>query len=396
MPVTHRIKPSQSALTLAVALASGLVALPASAKTETGASYDNYVYFGGFLMRPDRDRGSEGESYGYQAGIGHRLGDRLWIEGQFFGDIIETGKKFSSDFYQTGAGVDVAYAFGQRSEFTPYLVVGLGGVRNETASTREITPYLNAGIGFTKAILGFDNLRFRGEFRTVYDDYLQGKVDYRLGAGLEFALGGNREPEVVTREVQVPVEKVVEVPVEKVVIREVPVERIVIKEVPAPVAETPAPAPVVVETRKVSVDDDGDGVINDRDRCPNTLKGARVDGNGCVVEQTLTIRDITFEYNSARLTVNAQRLMENVVAFLRSDASIRISISGHTDNRGSDSYNLKLSRDRANEVRDYLIGYGIDASRLEAAGYGESRPVASNDSDAGRELNRRVEFRIQK
>jgi len=387
MPVTHRIKPSQSALTLAVALASGLVALPASAKTETGASYDNYVYFGGFLMRPDRDRGSEGESYGYQAGIGHRLGDRLWIEGQFFGDVIETGKKFSSDFYQTGAGVDVAYAFGQRSEFTPYLVVGLGGVRNETASTREITPYLNAGFGFTKAILGFDNLRLRGEFRTVYDDYLQGKVDYRVGAGLEFALGGKREPEVVTREV--PVEKVVE----KVVVREVPVERIVIKEVPARIAE--APAPVVIE-KKVSVDDDGDGVINERDRCPNTLKGARVDGNGCVVEQTLTIRDITFEFDSARLTVNAQRLMENVVAFLRSDASIRISISGHTDSRGTDAYNLKLSRDRANEVRDYLIGYGIDAARLDAAGYGESRPVASNDTDDGRELNRRVEFRIQK
>lgn len=387
MPVIRRIKPSQSALTLAMALATGLSVQPASAKTETGASYDNYVYFGGFLMRPDRDRGSDGESYGYQAGLGHRLGDRLWIEGQFFGDVIETGKNFSSDFYQTGAGVDVAYAFGQRSEFTPYLVVGAGGVRNVTASTTEITPYLNAGIGFTKAILGFDNLRLRGEFRTVYDDYLQGKVDYRVGAGLEFALGGKREPEVVTREV--PVEKVVE----KVVVREVPVERIVIKEVPAPAPV--APAPVVIE-KKVSVDDDGDGVINERDRCPNTLKGARVDGNGCVVEQTLTIRDITFEFNSARLTVNAQRLMENVVAFLRSDASIRISISGHTDSRGTDAYNLKLSRDRANEVRDYLIGYGIDASRLDAAGYGESRPVASNDTDDGRELNRRVEFRIQK
>ncbi|MFX5157890.1 OmpA family protein [Acinetobacter baumannii] len=55
-----------------------------------------------------------------------------------------------------------------------------------------------------------------------------------------------------------------------------------------------------------------------------------------------------------------------------------------------------MSRDRANEVRDYLVGYGIDAGRLHAVGYGEGRPVASNDSEAGRELNRRVEFRIQK
>lgn len=159
------------------------------------------------------------------------------------------------------------------------------------------------------------------------------------------------------------------------------------------IKEVPAPAPEVVP---VSVDDDGDGVVNERDKCPNTLKGARVDGNGCVVEQTLTIRDITFENNSARLTANAQRLMENVVAFLRSDSTARISISGHTDSVASDAYNMKLSRSRANEVRDYLVGYGIDASRLDAAGYGESRPVATNATAEGRELNRRVEFRIQK
>jgi OOP family OmpA-OmpF porin len=88
--------------------------------------------------------------------------------------------------------------------------------------------------------------------------------------------------------------------------------------------------------------------------------------------------------------------MENAVAFLRSDSSARITIAGHTDSRGSDSYNLKLSRDRANEVRDYLVGYGIEANRLQAVGYGETRPVASNDNESGRELNRRVEFRIQK
>ena len=182
---------------------------------------------------------------------------------------------------------------------------------------------------------------------------------------------GNREPEVVIKEV----------PVEKIVIKEVPVERVVIQEV--------APEPV-------SVDDDGDGVINSSDKCPNTPAGAKVDGNGCVVEQTLVMRDITFEFDSARLTTNAQRLMENAVAFLRSDSSARITVAGHTDSRGSDSYNLKLSRDRANEVRDYLVGYGIEANRLQAVGYGETRPVASNDNESGRELNRRVEFRIQK
>ncbi len=351
----------------------------AEAPTETGSSYDNYVNFGAFYLEADKSRGTDGTSIGYQAGVGHRLNSNLWVEGQFFGDTIETGK-FGTDNYQTGGGVDFHYAFGQRSEFTPFLIIGGGGVYNDVAGSNndEVTPYLNVGLGFTKAIFGFDNLRLRGEVRAVYDDFQEGQTDFRAGLGLEMGLGSApvKEPEVVVREV----------PVEKIVIKEVPVERIVIKEVPAP-------APEVVP---VSVDDDGDGVVNERDKCPNTLKGARVDGNGCVVEQTLTIRDITFENDSARLTANAQRLMENVVAFLRSDSSTRISISGHTDSVASDSYNMKLSRNRANEVRDYLVGYGIDASRLEAAGYGESRPVATNATAEGRELNRRVEFRIQK
>ena len=355
----------------------------AEGEKETGSSYDNYVNFGAFYLEADKSRGADGTSVGYNAGVGHRLSSNLWVEGQFFGDTIETGSS-GTDNYQTGGGVDFHFALGQRSEFTPFLIVGGGGVYNDIAGTSndELTPFLNIGVGFTKSIFGFDNLRLRGELRAVYDDFQEGQTDFRAGLGLEMGLGKApvKEPEVVIREVPV------EVQVEKIVIKEVPVERIVIQEVPAP-------APEVVP---VSVDDDGDGVVNERDKCPDTLKGARVDGNGCVVEQTLTIRDITFENNSARLTANAQRLMENVVAFLRSDSTARISISGHTDSVASDAYNMKLSRNRANEVRDYLVGYGIDASRLDAAGYGESRPVATNATPEGRELNRRVEFRIQK
>lgn len=362
---------------IAFAVAAG-VSATAVAADETGSTYDNYVYFGGFYLEADKDRGTDGKSAGYQAGVGHRLSDNLWVEGQFFGDTIETGGS-GTDFYQTGLGLDVQYAFGQRSEFTPYVVAGIGGVYNDVqgSDNDEVTPYLNLGVGFTKSILGIEALRLRGELRAVYDDYQVGEndgmIDYRASVGIEVAVGKAREPEVIVKEV----------PVEKIVVKEVPVERVVIKEVPAPVAE-------------VSVDDDGDGVINERDKCPGTPQGARVDGNGCVVEQTLVMRDITFEFDSARLTANAQRLMENVVAFLRNDPSASIAIGGHTDSKGSDAYNLKLSRDRANEVRDYLVGYGIEAGRLQAAGYGESRPVASNDNDEGRELNRRVEFKIQK
>lgn len=357
-----------------LAAASILGLTGAAHAADDGSSYDTYVYFGGFYLVPDDKRvptGNPGDSFGVQAGVGKRLSDRLWVEGQYFGSTIETGGSSGTDYYQNGFGVDLQYAFGQRSEFTPYILAGLGGVYNDVigSSDDKFTPYLNVGAGFTRAIFGNEQLRLRGELRAIYDDYQfqgqDGMVDYRAMLGLEMGLGAPRE---VVREV------------EKVVIKEVPVERVVVQEV----------APAVV------LDSDGDGVPDDRDLCPNTPAGARVDANGCVIEQTLVMRDITFEFNSARLTTNAQRLMENVVSFLRSDPQARITISGHTDSIGSEAYNLKLSRDRANEVRDYLVGYGIDANRLTALGFGKARPIASNDTEIGRETNRRVEFRIQK
>lgn len=345
-----------------------------AAAQDDGSNYDHYVYFGGFYMDADKDRfpagSSGGDSFGVQAGVGKRLNDRLWVEGLYFGSTIET-KGPGTDYYQNGVGVDVHYAFGQRSEFTPYVLAGLGGTYNDVigSDNDEWSPYLNLGLGFTRSIFSNEQLRLRGEVRAVYDDYnfqnSDGMIDYRAFVGLEMGLGKPRE---VIREV------------EKVVVKEVPVERVVVQEV--------APPPVV--------DTDGDGVTDDLDQCPNTPAGARVDAQGCVIEQTIVMRDITFEFNSSRLTSNAQRLMENVVAFLRNDPDAKIVISGHTDSIGSEAYNLKLSQERANEVRDYLIGYGIDASRLTALGFGKSRPIASNDTDSGRELNRRVEFRIQK
>jgi OOP family OmpA-OmpF porin len=72
---------------------------------------------------------------------------------------------------------------------------------------------------------------------------------------------------------------------------------------------------------------------------------------------------------------------------------VRVEVAGHTDSRGNDSYNLKLSQRRAESVRDYLISMGIESSRLTARGYGESQPVATNSTEGGRAQNRRVVLR---
>ena len=147
-------------------------------------------------------------------------------------------------------------------------------------------------------------------------------------------------------------------------------------------------------------DRDGDGVTDDVDQCPD------VPGKppkGCprrvlVVKTDKAIeikKQIRFETGKARIRGRVSfEILDQVASVLKSNPDIKVVIEGHTDSRGSAAYNLRLSDARANAVRDALIERGIDPSRLEAIGYGESRPIASNKTRRGRAANRRVEFHI--
>ncbi len=146
-----------------------------------------------------------------------------------------------------------------------------------------------------------------------------------------------------------------------------------------------ASAPVVAA---VDGDDDGDGVLNSKDRCPNTPKLVRVDERGCWAS-----RDVYFETNSAEIDPDSKELLRKLgVAVLEANPDLRVRVDGHTDSRGSDAYNQQLSERRAAAVRKFFIDEGIDASRLESRGFGESQPAAPNDTPENLRLNRRVEF----
>ncbi len=108
----------------------------------------------------------------------------------------------------------------------------------------------------------------------------------------------------------------------------------------------------------------------------------------------LTLGDVLFETNKADLLPGAMRSIDKLAAFLKSYPNRKVLIEGHTDSRGSEAYNLKLSQKRANAVKEALIERGIDPSRIIAKGYGEAYPVASNLTAAGRQQNRRVEIVI--
>jgi len=108
----------------------------------------------------------------------------------------------------------------------------------------------------------------------------------------------------------------------------------------------------------------------------------------------LTLNDVLFEFDKANLKPGATRSLTNVAQFLRENPERQITIEGYTDNVGSDAYNRELSQRRADSVRDFLVQSGISADRISARGLGEEYPVASNDTQAGRQQNRRVQIII--
>ena len=116
--------------------------------------------------------------------------------------------------------------------------------------------------------------------------------------------------------------------------------------------------------------------------------------NGCAKDQAVILRGVNFELNSAKLTMNAETILNDVATTLTSSPGFNVELQGHTDSTGSDSYNMNLSQNRAKSVKNYLVGNGVDSGRLTATGYGEEQPVASNDTSEGRAENRRVELKV--
>lgn len=136
-------------------------------------------------------------------------------------------------------------------------------------------------------------------------------------------------------------------------------------------------------------DADGDGVLDPDDRCPGTPRGARVDGRGC-----WTIRGLNFDTNKADIKPEFEARLNEVVSVLKNAPGVRIRVDGHTDSRGSDSYNQQLSQRRAQAVADYFVRRGVDRGRLAVKGFGESAPVAPNDTPANMYQNRRTELSV--
>ena len=179
------------------------------------------------------------------------------------------------------------------------------------------------------------------------------------------------------------------------------------------------PRGMEVDAQGCPLDSDGDGVINDADKCPNTPPGVAVDGSGCPPDSDgdgvpdyldqcpstpvgATVNEVgcwslkatmLFDTNSSYIKIEANPLLDEVVTILEKNPQLKVEIQGYADNTGTPEYNQWLSERRAKRVMDYLVTKGIDSARLEAKGYGSTNPVASNATEAGRAQNRRVELK---
>ena len=159
----------------------------------------------------------------------------------------------------------------------------------------------------------------------------------------------------------------------------------------SPPPPPPSPEPVAVAPPS---DSDGDGVLDPDDDCPNTPSNYAVDENGCpiLIEEIARFElQVNFDFDESVIRDEDVPEIEDLAEFLREYDGVMLQLEGHTDNIGTQLYNLDLSQRRADAVRDMLIAdFGISPGRVTAQGFGEQLPVADNETDAGREANRRV------
>lgn len=112
-------------------------------------------------------------------------------------------------------------------------------------------------------------------------------------------------------------------------------------------------------------------------------------------KKKIVLRSVHFDFDKSKIRPDAIPVLDEAVKILKEEGTVAVIVEGHTDSKGTDAYNLKLSRRRADAVRGYLVKHGVSPTRIRAEGFGESKPVASNDTEEGRAQNRRVELRVE-
>jgi OOP family OmpA-OmpF porin len=327
--------------------------------------------------------------------------NRAGLEPRFDFEYVRIGENDTIVSSLIKGSINAVYEFDLNSNFFPYILAGAGyeSVQDpdKTGKIFESNPFMQGGAGLGYRI---------GESRIIL----------RAEAKILQIIGGDREEEnevIAVLGVGIPFGPMPKAPEPKLQIIDTDGDGVMDEldkcpDTPIGVAVDgagcPLPEPQVIkETIPVSFDDnecpikidgedrDRDGIEDAIDQCPNTPCDFTVDSKGCPVKANLRIH---FETDKARITDHSRPLVEKFADFLVTNKGSIVHIVGHTDWRGSDNYNMILSKKRSKSVRDALIKLGVSSSRLSTEGKGESEPMATNKTDEGMALNRRIEVNL--
>jgi OOP family OmpA-OmpF porin len=319
--------------------------LPSTASAQMYGETLHISLMGGYMFPNNGIAVDNGGVYGL--GLGYNFNKNWGIEA--FGyyspsldddgvlnSVVGVSNPPSFDNDATLARISALYHFDTGTKFTPYVSLGLGGqwISRDRPEYRNYSSFAaNAGLGFKLFFNEVIALRFEVNdsigFRKVQGERFHAPM---VTAGLTFQVGANPS----------------------------------------------------------CLDEDSDGVCDPYDKCPGTPAGYKVDSDGCPITVSQRL-DIKFDFDKA--VVKRQYLTEvkKVADFLNAHPGSTAVIEGHTDSRGNDAYNQKLSDRRAAAVRELLVSdFGVSSSKLTSVGYGESRPIATNETAEGRAENRRV------
>lgn len=379
----------------------------------------SYVAAMGSYQRLDKARYADSDSGGVQFAVGLPVTANLNLEATTFATYQPRSIDDKADL-SYGLGLD-ALIVQRNDKFATFLLAGGGVLREDISRVESLAPYANVGFGIMGGIPGVPSLSFRTELRGVADfnkDGAPGRgkdvfFEPRLNVGLVYGFGyGAAAPVAAPADsdgdgVLDPADLCPSTPPGTAVdangCPSAPVDTDgdgvldTIDQCPGTPPGTlvdatgcaPLVAPVVINP-----DLDGDGVLNEMDKCPGTPPSFKVDVVGCLVEQTVALQAVNFEFGADELTAGAKTILDGIAGSLLAQTSVKVLVTGHTDALGAQSYNLALSQRRAKAVMDYIVSKGVEASRVSADGEGEFSPIASNDAEEGRAQNRRVEFSI--
>jgi len=263
--------------------------------------------------------------------------------------------------------------------------------RHFISEGRGWNPYLLMGLGYQKSEEEFSRLNDRpgdrkdGNFAAKVGVGLQTTFEKRVAVRAEVAYRGDFD------------DKSIAAPDESWFGDVLASVGVVIPLGPPPVAAVVAPPPVAPSC--ADLDDDGDGVNNCDDKCPNSQPGQTIGPDGCPVPVSIDLKGVNFDFDKSNLRPDAVAILSEATQILVRYPDIRVEVAGHTDLCGKDDYNQKLSERRATAVYNYLTQNGVAASRLAGPiGYGESRPLEQTPQTfpaCKSEKNRRTELNVQ-